>query len=233
MSGPELMESVSHTEVRPTPIVREGEVTLVTGCMFSGKTTMLQAVLSNQPTGTALAVRHVSDDRYRTDAIVSHDGRAFPAQTISVGADLLRWESTPGLRLLAIDEVHFLDDSLVDVIDRLARRGLSVMMAALDLDSWGRPFVEIERLARRATHHIQRYGLCARCGGVADHTQRLTPIQDGRMVGGSESYEPRCAVCWTPPSESCPTVRRSDDFRSAPAPDPAGCGASLARTGKK
>ena len=58
--------------------------------MFSGKTTLLQAVLSDQPGGTALAVRHVSDDRYRTDAIVSHNGRAFPAHTIRVSTDLLR-----------------------------------------------------------------------------------------------------------------------------------------------
>ena len=233
MPGSELMESAPHTEVRPTPTARRGEITLVTGCMFSGKTTLLQAVLSDQPDGTALAIRHVNDDRYRTDAIVSHNGRAFPAETIRVSTDLLRWASTPGLRLLAIDEVHFLDGSLIDVIDRLARRGLNIMMAALDLDSWGRPFPEIERLARGVTHHIQRHGVCARCGGVADHTQRLTPIRNGRMVGGSESYEPRCAACWTPPREPSTIVRRCDDLRSSPAPVSAGLGAALANHAKK
>ncbi len=192
-------------EVRPTAASRRGLITLVTGCMFSGKTTRLLNHLSSQPAGTAAAVRHINDDRYRRDAIVSHDGRTCPAQTIRAAAELRRWACVSELRLLVIDEVHFLDAQLVDVVDKLAQHGLNVMMAGLDLDSWGQPFRDIERLAQRATRHIKHQAVCARCGCAADRTQRLTPIVRACMVGGAESYEPRCKGCWTPPAESPPS----------------------------
>lgn len=186
---------------------RRGEVTLITGCMFSGKTTLMLDRLAACPAGSAVAVRHAVDDRYRTDAIVSHDGRSFPAHTIARSSELLEWDIPPGVRLIAIDEIHFLDDSLVEIVSQLARRGFDVMLAGLDLDSWGRPFPLIERLKQAATHVVPRTTTCACCGGVADHTQRLTPIVDGRMVGGSDHYEPRCAACWRPPPRCKPLPR--------------------------
>ena len=181
---------------------RRSETTLITGCMFSGKTTQLLNKLAACPIGSAIAIRHRIDDRYRTDAIVSHDGRTFPAVTIRDASTLRRLHFDSRVRLVVIDEVHFLDDMLTEAIDLMARRGLNVLMAGLNLSSWGEPFAHLESLADCVTRVVVRKGICARCGGEADHTQRLTPIVDGRMVGGPESYEPRCARCWTPPPVS-------------------------------
>jgi thymidine kinase len=78
---------------------------------------------------------------------------------------------------------------------------MQVLLTALDRDSWGRVFPVVERL--RAIAHLVREmtTFCARCGGLAERTQRLTPILDRSMVGGPESYEPRCLQCWKPPPE--------------------------------
>jgi len=199
MSGSEVTEYVAHQEVCPAGTVRRGATTLVTGCMFSGKTTLLIDALSLYPADQVLAVRHRIDDRYRTDAIVSHDGRSFPARTIGCARDLLTWRNDPPVRLFVIDEVHFLDESLWAVTERIARSGCGVMMAGLDRDSWGRPFPHMVRLSQDVDRTIRCTGVCGQCGGTADRTQRLTPIVDGRMVGGPESYDARCIRCWTPP----------------------------------
>ncbi len=89
--------------------------------------------------------------------------------------------------------------SLCDVVSILAARGIDVIVAALQPDSWGRPFPVVTSLLERADHPILTTATCARCGRRAERTQRLTPIVNGQMVVGPENYEPRCCNCWRPP----------------------------------
>ena len=106
-----------------------------------------------------------------------------------------------GHRLVAIDEGHFFDTELADVCAALAGSGRRVLVAALDFNSWGRPFAVVQGLRRVAGAEMLRTAACARCGRTATHTQRRTPIIDGCIVGGSEDFEPRCRACWSPPPE--------------------------------
>ena len=101
--------------------------------------------------------------------------------------------------MAAIDEGHFFDARLLDVISRLAERGIDVVVAALQPDSWGRSFPLVDRLAALADAALVKHAACARCGAEASRTQRLTPIEHGRMVVDPSNYEPRCAKCWNPP----------------------------------
>jgi len=180
-----------------------GAVTLIVGCMFSGKTTELLRRLHAAPSGAAVVVKPGIDRRYQPDRIVTHDGRSHPAQRVNYAREIPPLISD-GTTLLVIDEAHFLDPSLADAVRALRRSSLAVAIAALDSDSWGRPFDTVERLRESADEVIVRNTICARCGAVADHTQRLTPIMNGNLIGGRESYEPRCAGCWRPPPEPPP-----------------------------
>lgn len=199
MAGSEVAAMGSYKGVPAADVVGRGETTLITGCMFSGKTTLLLRALADQDPRASLAFRHTIDDRYRTDAIVAHDGRCFPAHTIGHARDLHQWVIDARIRLIAIDEVHFLDEALMAALERIVMTGVSVMMAGLDVDSWGHPFPHMVRLARFATHSVHCTAVCAQCGGVANRTQRRVPIVNGRLIGGPESYEARCTACWTPP----------------------------------
>ena len=105
---------------------------------------------------------------------------------------------------MAVDEGHFFDLVLVDVARDLAAQGKDVIITALDRDSWGRPFTVADRLTALADEPVLRSTVCAGCGSTADRTQRLTPIIDGNMVGGPESYEARCRSCWVRPPEPPP-----------------------------
>ncbi|MFQ5415221.1 MAG: thymidine kinase [Phycisphaerae bacterium] len=209
--------------VRSTP--RPGVVTLITGCMFSGKTTELLRLLRRVPPDRRVVVKHACDDRYERDAVVSHGGDAVPARRI-VRPEDIPTHVTAHTRFVAIDEAHFLGQPLPAVVQTLAAGGVDVVATALDRSSWGTPFPVVDALRALADRHIHRQGTCARCGAAATHSQRLTPILDGRMIGGADSYEPRCAACWTPPPEDPsvvmsgiagePTAPRSD--RSEPRP---------------
>ncbi len=182
---------------------RSGSITFITGCMFSGKTTVLLRRLDAFDEATVRAFKHVIDDRYCANAVVSHGGLARPAVQVAAAAQILA-HIDPPTRVVAVDEAHFFDLSLVDVIRTLAARDLYVLVTSLNLSSWGQPFAVTERLRTVADEAVDLTARCARCGRTADHTQRLAPIVDGNLVGGPESYEPRCAKCWRPPPEPAP-----------------------------
>ncbi len=181
-----------------------GAMRVFVGCMFSGKTTNLLGLLNDRTSEAVFACIHVMDDRYREDSIVSHGGKAYPAVAVRSAAEMLQ-HIGEGVGFVAIDEAHFFDASLMESVTSLVDRGVDVAIAALDRDSWGQPFPLIERLCTIANSSHVLLACCARCGEPADRTQRLTPIVDGCMVGGAESYEPRCQRCWHAPPESPPS----------------------------
>ena len=183
------------------------ELGLILGCMFSGKTTELlrrfragtaRLELCSSPL-KAMAFKHRVDDRYRWDKIVTHRMETISAEVVSSAVEIL--ERIDGrTRLVAIDEAQFFDEALPTVCQELARRGIEVVMTALDLDSWGKPFPVVRKLLDTTSPSVILCRAdCARCGATAGHTQRLTPIVDGRMIGGADDYEPRCSRCWRPP----------------------------------
>ncbi len=187
--------------VTALPLQRRGTVTLISGCMFSGKTTELLRRLSRFPLSSILAVKHTIDTRYSETQIVSHAGAAFPAIAISDPLNITTYLSDD-IEIVGVDEAHFFGENLADVVLQVADRGIDVILTSLDPNSWGRPFGVNGRLRAIADKPILKCAICACCGGSADRTQRLTPIVDGKIVGGPESYEPRCRTCWAPPPES-------------------------------
>jgi thymidine kinase len=186
--------------VVPVSSVRRGTTTAICGCMFSGKTTELLTRLAVVSPDSVLVIKHEIDRRYRKDAVVSHDGRSWPAVEVSSSGQIAD-HVQPGIELVAVDEAHFFSEELIDVLQALVSQGVSVIVTSLDRDSWGKPFPIAEGLLSVADEPIVKRAVCARCGRAANRTQRLTPILDGNMVGGSESYEPRCAKCWRRPPE--------------------------------
>jgi len=177
-----------------------GMISLICGCMFSGKTTELLRRLDAAAAEISVVFKHVIDVRYARDSVVSHAGKSCPAVVVD-GAHAILSAVPEGATLVAVDEAHFLDGSLVDVVTLLRDRGVNVVLTALDRDSWGRPFSVIEKLSTAADERAVLTATCAMCGVKATRTCRKTPIVNGYMIGGAESYEPRCCKCWQPPVE--------------------------------
>jgi len=175
-----------------------GSLTVITGCMFSGKTTSLLDRLESSPRPRALAFKHATDSRYSPSQLVSHAGRAWSAVVVRSAREILD-HVRDDIELAVIDEGHFFCETLIEVAGRLVDDGREVLIAALQPDSWGRPFRLVSRLSEIADQPVATYATCAGCGGRADRTQRLTPIVNGQMVVEAHHYEPRCRPCWRPP----------------------------------
>jgi len=104
---------------------RDGTIEVITGVMFSGKSEELlrrvrRAVIARK--SVQLFKSHL-DDRYSgVHSISSHDGRRVEARPVSASLEIIE-HAESGVDVVAIDEVQFLDDRIVEVVNRLADRG--------------------------------------------------------------------------------------------------------------
>src|SRR6185436_2580077 len=99
---------------------------------------------------------------------------------------------------VASDEGQFFKPVLVDVVRKLCEGGKHVMIACISHDAWGRPFDRMPQLAETADAVEAKLAPCRVCGKPAEFTQRMVPVTTPTMVGGLESYEPRCQDHFTP-----------------------------------
>ncbi len=185
-----------------------GRIEVICGCMFSGKTEELirrlnHVRIARQPLAAFTPRR---DTRYRLGSLVSHNGISVEACPIDSVREIHE-HLEEHVRVVAIDELHFLDDDaevVVEVCQELADRGLRVIVAGLDQDFRAQPFAQMARLMAVAEQVDKLYAICVRCGAFATRSQRLI---DGRpapydaptiAVGGLELYEARCRACYEP-----------------------------------
>jgi thymidine kinase len=183
---------------------RLGWIEVITGSMFSGKSEELIRRIRR----AQIAKQHVQifkprvDNRYADDQIVSHSDMKLKADVVvSAGEILERLDA--GTEVVGIDEGQFFDASLVAVANRLADKGVRVIVAGLDQDYMGRPFEPMPQLLATAEYVDKTLAICMQCGAPANRSQRLVEATDRVVVGGSHEYEARCRRCFQPgPSRS-------------------------------
>jgi thymidine kinase len=175
---------------------RSGWIEVVCGSMFSGKTEELirrlkRAKYANQ---RVEIFKPKIDTRYDDVQVVSHDANAILATPIESSAKLL--ENTEGVNVIGIDEAQFFDSGLTEVCQKLAMRGIRVIIAGLDMDFRGEPFGPIPSLLAVAEYITKVHAICPHCGNLATHSYRKVSNNDQVMLGEKDSYEPRCRTCY-------------------------------------
>lgn len=172
---------------------RSGWVEVVCGCMFSGKTEELIRRM-NRARIARLKVqvfKPIIDDRYSKSFVASHDDSKWhstPVHKVSEIMPLIEDDT----RVVGIDEAQFFDEGIVEVVERLAKRGIRVVCAGLDLDYRGKPFGPMPQLLAIAEHIAKLSAVCTVCGSPATRTQRLTAAEEQVVVGAMDTYEARC-----------------------------------------
>lgn len=183
-----------------------GSVTVILGCMYSGKSTRLLELVRRTDLGRRqfALVKPAVDARYSTSEVVSHDGRRYPCTVVPVAMQMLEVVPTD-IEALFIDEAQFFGPELLEVVNSFARRGVRVTVAGLDLTFQGEPFPSMVPLVFSAEEVVKLTAICDLCGEDACRSQRVVdgiPVLDGDVVqvGGVEAYEPRCRSCFVAPS---------------------------------
>lgn len=175
---------------------KNGWIEVICGSMFSGKTEELirrlkrvefaqQALLLFKPT---------IDNRFDDKKIVSHKGSSFHAIAVTQASEiLLHWKDE---RVVAIDEAQFFDHELIPILNDLAKKGVRVIVAGLDMDYLGQPFGPMPTLLCSAEYVTKVHAICVSCGNLAQFSHR-TSKKDGQvLVGATENYQPVCRTCY-------------------------------------
>ena len=201
-----------------------GWIEVITGVMFSGKSEELirrvrRALIARR---RVQVFKSALDDRYAgVRTISSHAGSGVEAVPVRSSLEVAA-QVVPGVQVVAIDEVQFLDEGIVDVISVLADRGVRVIVAGIDMDFRGEPFGPMPRVLTVAETVDKLHAICVLCGNAATRNQRLVdgepaPYEGPTIqVGGHEAYEARCRGCHDVPSDQRYQTSLLDLLESTP-----------------
>ena len=198
----ELVAQVNHDEPPPQPATT-GWVEVIAGSMFSGKSEELirrlrRAKIARQK---VQVFKPEIDARFSDNHIVSHSEMRHESANSRSAAELLTKVDTD-TEVVGIDEGQFFDNTLVDVANALARRGVRVIIAGLDQDYTGKPWEPMPQLLAIAEYITKTHAICMKCGQPANYSQRTFESDERVAVGASDKYEARCRRCFVPHADA-------------------------------
>ena len=175
---------------------KAGSVEVICGSMFSGKTEELIRRLKRAQFAKQKVeiYKPCIDVRYSEDKVVSHDSHSIPSTPINTPAAMLQLSND--VEVVGIDEAQFFDETLVDVVQQLANKGIRVIIAGLDTDFLGKPFGPMPALMAIAEDIQKVHAICVRCGSPANHSHRLIKNEQLVVLGEKDEYEPLCRHCY-------------------------------------
>jgi thymidine kinase len=175
---------------------KRGWVEVICGSMFSGKTEELIRRLKR----AQFAKQKVEifkpkiDTRYDELKVVSHQGTEIMSTPVPSSSNILLMAND--VDVVGIDEAQFFDDELANVCSELAKRGIRVIAAGLDLDYTGKPFGPMPMLMATAEYVTKVHAICMQCGELAYVSHRKTNEENLVLLGETDNYEPLCRSCF-------------------------------------
>ena len=172
-----------------------GSVEVICGSMFSGKTEELIRRLKRVKIAKLKAeiFKPLIDVRYDEINIVSHDTNFVASTPVDCAKKILALAQN--VDVVGIDEAQFFDEDIVDVCEKLALRGIRVIVAGLDMDYTGKPFGQVPNLLAIADYITKLHAICSRCGNIANISYRKIADDKQVILGEKDIYEPRCRIC--------------------------------------
>lgn len=186
--------------------INESWIVVITGPMFCGKTTEMLRIINRYSYAgiKTIAFSSILDTRSNSDFIISRDGYKIKAIKVNHSNEIidciLKNKIDESFKIIAIDEVQFFDEEIVNVVRKLAKLKFIVICCGLDLDYKGNPFGPMPNLLAVADDVIKLNAICMVCGAPASKTfllnsKNIKGIKSETneiIIGDSEKYEARC-----------------------------------------
>ncbi len=179
-------------------INQTGWIEVICGPMFAGKSEELLRRINRMSFANIKCLLFKPQIDTRAKDVKSRDGRQAEAIPIKDPYELYAYVQKERPDLVAIDEVQFFGDEIIEIVQTFADNGINVLVAGLDRDFRGEPFGSIPALLTIAEKITKLTAICTECGAEASRTQRLidgkpAPYQSQLiLIGNQESYTARC-----------------------------------------
>ncbi|VEU75538.1 thymidine kinase [Mycoplasmopsis maculosa] len=172
-----------------------GILEVITGPMFSGKTEeLIKRIKILEIAGIkTLVIKPSFDTRYSNSELVSRTGARIKAHNVQNALEIISLYNNR-YKAIAIDEVNFMEESLLEVIENLILKGCRVICSGLDMDFLRRPFGIMPKVISIADEVTKLKAVCMKCKKDAGFSFRKIESKELNVLGDDE-YEARCRVC--------------------------------------
>ncbi len=179
----------------------KGRLIVHTGSMFSGKTSSLEKDISRFKIAgyNTLAFKPIVDSRYSKTEIVTHNNTCLQAIAIEEIKDIVEYCEDKKPDVIGIDEVQFLKGEISSIIDGIMHflsKGITIVVAGLDMDFTGKPFEIVKELMPISDYLHKHHAVCVSCGTDAWISHRKSNKEERIVIGAVEEYEPLCRKCF-------------------------------------
>ncbi|WLR49614.1 hypothetical protein LC065_20115 (plasmid) [Halobacillus litoralis] len=185
--------------------IKVGNTEVILGTMFSGKTSLLLKKFkenSRVERFVNMAFKPRKDTRDGQTEIKSHDGFSIDASPVGSPLEILKevddmksFVASFEHIIVYIDEVQFMDDVIISVIQNLNSQGIDVICCGLNMDRFGKPFGAMPNIMAIADERTQIKTKC-RCGAEAYVSFGNYINKDSQVAIGADEYEPVCKKCF-------------------------------------
>jgi len=163
---------------------------IITGPMFSGKTTYLSKILKKS--SKCLYINHSYDTR--GEFFYSHNSDLNLNDIKCIKTSLLTDDMVEQYDTICIDEFQFFKDSKKIIMRWVEKMNKDVYLAGLSCDYKRDTFGDLIDLIRFCDNIIKLSSVCS-CGKEAIFSRRLVQSVEKIVIGSSE-YEPVCRKCY-------------------------------------
>ncbi|CAH9060536.1 unnamed protein product [Cuscuta europaea] len=209
MSSLATFNGIKHPVSGSNSNPKAGEIHVIIGPMFAGKTTaLLRRIKSDSNNGSnVVMIKSSKDTRYAVDEVVTHDGTKFPCWALpDLSSFKIRFgsESYKMVDVIGIDEAQFFDDLYDFCCEAADLDGKTLIIAGLDGDYLRRRFGSVLDIIPLANTVQKLTARCEICGKRASFTFRKIGETQTELIGGSDMYMPLCrqhyVIGITPPT---------------------------------
>uniref|UniRef100_A0A8D2DHP7 Thymidine kinase n=1 Tax=Sciurus vulgaris TaxID=55149 RepID=A0A8D2DHP7_SCIVU len=224
------MSCVNLPTVLPgSPSKIRGQIQVILGPMFSGKSTELMRRVRRFQIAQykCLVIKYAKDTRY-SNSFSTHDRNTMDALPACLLRDTA--QEALGVAVIGIDEGQFFPD-IVEFCEAMANSGKTVIVAALDGTFQRKAFGTILNLVPLAESVVKLTAVCMECFREAAYTKRLglekevgsaagrgraaaspspssslsCPCCQVEVIGGADKYHSVCRLCYFKKSSVQPT----------------------------
>jgi len=172
-----------------------GRIDIIMGCMFSGKSTEIIRRVNRYKAlkKNILIINHISDTRYKTDSIVTHNKVSIDCTSLKSLSAVTQMDNYQSLDVIVIEEAQFFEDLYSFVLNAADNDNKIIIIGGLDGDSNRNEFGDIIKLIPKCDSVKKLHALCSICqnGTLACFTKRLVDDKEQILIGVNE-FIPVC-----------------------------------------
>lgn len=172
-------------------------IKLITGPMFSGKTTELLKSLQRYSFADINSVLFSPQiDTRNQNYVSSRDGYKSNTLKIKDSKEILAYiHEHPNIDIIGIDEVQFLEADCYKTLQEIAQLQKIVICCGLDTNWQQEAFPTTKNIMAIADDVVKLSAICKKCGGPATKTFKKSKSKNIVSIGDVDEYEARCNNC--------------------------------------